>query len=268
MNFGIWYSIIKGAMVMKWTLTIRWVMASAVVLMAGCAALRSPEPVPVVPEPEPERAPPEVATPKPALSEAQSAEVAQLLAQAETALTRGRLIPPQRDNAYGLLRAALAIDPHNIEARAALDGVLLAYMDQIRITMRRGGLREAQNMVDRGEDLFPRAQLFSGLRIELNRAVQEHQAEQLALLEAADIEGERVVLSVAELNQRSEALQEQLGELAERLVRTQESVMIWARNDAEGRWIYQTMQARVTGYRIRGDIRLSSRPFLQPLEPL
>lgn len=235
----------------------------------GCAtpAVRAPAEAP-----KPQVAPePTVSAPVPRLpapAEGQPALVVQLLSQAERALSQGRLIPPGRDNAYDLLQSALVLDPGQVEVRAALDGVLLAYMDQVRTVMRRGRLRDAQDMVDRGEDLFPHTDLFRGLRAELNQAVQAHQAEQLAAMEAEDVEGERVPLSIAELNQRSEALREQLGAIAERLVRTEESVMIWARTDAEGRWIYQTMQARVSGYRIRGDIRLSSRPFLQLLEPL
>lgn len=255
-------------MTTRLVLIARYLVIALALILSGCAT-RQPPPPEARPSPEP----PEAATPaltpsQPAPTEAQKAMAAQLLAQAEGALSRGRLVPPARDNAYDLLRAALAIDPGQAEVRAALDGVLLAYMDQVRTIMRRGRLREAQDMVDVGEDLFPNTDLFRGLRTELNQAVQAHQSEQLAAMAADDLEGERVPLSIAELNQRSEALQERLGEIAERVARTQESVMIWARTDAEGRWIYQTMQARVSDYRIRGDIRLSSRPFLQLLEPL
>ena len=36
--------------------------------------------------------------------------------------------------------------------------------------------------------------------------------------------------------------------------------VIVARNDAEGRWIYKSMQQAIEGYRLRGNIKMGKRP--------
>lgn len=59
-----------------------------------------------------------------------------------------------------------------------------------------------------------------------------------------------------------------LEQLARRVSQSDESIMIYARNDAEGRWIYKTMKDAVGDYRIRGDIRISRQPALELLSPM
>lgn len=229
-------------------------------LWSGCAT----------PTPDPQPAPPAsevgpVDTPPP---DGRAIMLEQLLAQGEAALARGHLTHPEHDNAYDKFRAVLLLEPDHAQAQAALHGVLLAYVDRIRTALRRGQLSEAQRLLARGQDAFPDASMLVDMRAELRQVQATRQAEQMADVGDAESEGLRVALPVAELNQRSEAIEALLGELAERVMETRESVMIWARTDAEGRWIYQTMQAKTSDYRIRGDIRISSQPFVQLLEPL
>ncbi|MFC6981009.1 hypothetical protein [Microbulbifer taiwanensis] len=55
---------------------------------------------------------------------------------------------------------------------------------------------------------------------------------------------------------------------AQRIRRGELRVIIVARNDAEGRWIYQQLREAVPGYRVRGDIKLGSPPRLLLIQPV
>jgi len=68
------------------------------------------------------------------------------------------------------------------------------------------------------------------------------------------------------LSNRDRVMVAQLQSLGLRVKDTREYVLIHARSDAEGRWIYQQMRNASKGYRLRGDIRRSKTPkvILQP----
>ena len=88
-------------------------------------------------------------------------------------------------------------------------------------------------------------------------------------LEEQDVAtAKRITLDQRALKQRSDALKVLLARASARVQQTDESIMIFAPNDAQGRWIYQTMKSFAPGYLIRGDIRLHQRPALEFLEPL
>jgi hypothetical protein len=71
-----------------------------------------------------------------------------------------------------------------------------------------------------------------------------------------------ISLSAAELSAKSPAIETTLRNLAKRVAASNELLIINARNDAEGRWIYKTMKD-AAGARLRGDIKISSTPSIQ-----
>lgn len=194
--------------------------------------------------------------------------VNRLLDQADIAYQRGRYTLPAQDNAVDRYQAALLLDPQNARAQAGLDTVLLAYIDQVRAALSAGRIGAAQEMIQRGRELFDGSPLLQQLENELQQAQASARREREAASDNQPNEGERVDLPVTELNRRDDTLVQTLKELATRVSSSEESVMIYARNDREGRWIYKVLQDAAGDHRIRGDIRISSVPYVVLMEPL
>jgi hypothetical protein len=71
------------------------------------------------------------------------------------------------------------------------------------------------------------------------------------------IEGE-IVLDAKKLQAKDPQLTTQLTGVANKAKQTDQFVLIIARTDADGRWIYQQLRNAVPGYLVRGDIRIGS----------
>jgi hypothetical protein len=67
-------------------------------------------------------------------------------------------------------------------------------------------------------------------------------------------------LNPADLSARNEHVKSQLAALAKRVQTSKEYVLIYARNDAEGRWVYQQMRKASANYRLRGNIKQHQKP--------
>lgn len=193
--------------------------------------------------------------------------VAQLLGQADTALAAGRLTTPAADNAFDKYNAVLLIEPANVYATAGLQAVQLRYFELAEDALDRGQLDSAARYLAAVDKVFGSHRTLSRLRgtLRKKRAVL---AVPVKLEEQDVATAKRITLDQRALKQRSDALKVLLARASARVQQTDESIMIFAPNDAQGRWIYQTMKSFAPGYLIRGDIRLHQRPALEFLEPL
>jgi hypothetical protein len=217
-----------------------------------------------------------VAEPKPVVKPAPRPQtgIDRLLAQADWAFKRGRYTLPEEDNAFDRYRAVLTLDPNNQRARAGVDSVHMAYVDYVRAIRTSGNLPYAYDLIARGNHYFPGSPLLRKLSDEIRSAQAAANAARQKAMKSADIsipqslDGAKVQLSEQQLTQRSAEVKRTLETLAKRVKISDESILILARNDREGRWIYQTMQEAVTGYRIRGDIQISRVPAIMFMEPL
>lgn len=194
--------------------------------------------------------------------------IASLLEQADAAYSRGRYTRPADNNAYDIYQAVLMLEPGNPRAQAGLDAVLLAYVDHVRRVMAAGQLDTAQELLSRGGDYFPEALMLTQLSDEISQARAAIAARRTQAAHADVLAGEKILLPELELDAASEEVVEQLTAIAERVRESRESVMIYARSDREGRWIYQTLQQAAADYRVRGDIRISRVPAVVIMEPL
>ena len=196
------------------------------------------------------------------------AVIQRLLSEADEAYSRGRFTLPDNDNAYDRYRAVLLLEANNAQAQAGLDAVLLAYVDHVRSVMAGGHLSAAEQLVDRGRAYFTDQKLLE----QLNEEIKQARALSVSAREEKDrtevLDGEKILLPEGPLSQRSDPVVELLQELAVRVSESNESVMIFARNDSEGRWVYKVMKDKVVDYRIRGDIRISRVPAIVLLPPL
>ncbi len=192
-----------------------------------------------------------------------------LLDQAQAAFRGAKYTSPSHNNAYDKFKSVLLINPKNSQARAGLQAILLRYSQLIRTALSDGRVRAAGNYLDTAEIFYPNNALLKDLRAELRSKKQVLAVQDgLSRSNGNKHEYEDILLSVGELNARSETITQKLSTLALRLKDTDESVLIYARSDREGRWIYKQLKQAAQGYRVRGDIRVSKSPKVRILPPL
>lgn len=189
------------------------------------------------------------------------------LAQAEDAFRKGRLTTPALNNAYDSFHSVLLINPDNQHARSGLQAILIRYADMIREAMAASRYTQSQALIRQAQIYYPDNQLLLDLQQEIRKLQYNYQQTVLAK-PTNDLTLQEFQLPRQMLSDNRDALLPFISSIAQRLEDTDESVMIYARTDAEGRWIYQQMKNAVPGYRVRGDIRLSKSPKIAILPPL
>lgn len=246
------------------------IFGSAVIIVAhgtaltGCGAV-APVKAEIPPPQQPQATvpPPEPAPPQPTMSRYEKL----MLDKAHQAFREGRYTLPAHDNAYDQFQSVLLINGDNDQARAGIQAILLRYAEQIRNAMAAKRYKLALSVVDEAQPYFPDnkllAELQSQAREKLTAVIETPRVPPLKV--AAKDE---YMIHKGELDKRSDGLTAQLAFIAQRLQETDESIIIYAPTDRAGRWIYKQLKAAVPGYRVRGDIRISSIPKLAILPPL
>ncbi|HEY7885391.1 MAG TPA: N-acetylglucosaminyltransferase [Cellvibrionaceae bacterium] len=173
-----------------------------------------------------------------------------LLYRADTALSKGRLLSPDYDNAYDRYAAVRLMEPNNTEARSGLQAIVLRYLDMARDAAQRSRFSEADSYLNRAAQILPDDPAVMQLVAE-ERAAVKTRPEEIAT-------GDRYLLDVAALRAESETAIDFLSAIAQQARTRDQMVLIVAPSDAQGRWIYQQMREAVRGYRLRGDIRVGS----------
>ena len=206
----------------------------------------------------------------PRVSPAESARAKiekKLLIKAQAAFRSGRLTQPEHDNAYDSFQSVLILNPSNGQARSGVQAILLRYAELARNGIRDGQLATAASLLRQAELYYPANPLLLDLKRELAR---EREREEETLLSNApeNITIMEYPLPSGALSRKSSTISAYLSRIAERVQESDESVMIYARSDAEGRWIYGQLKKAVPGYRVRGDIRISRKPKISVLPPL
>ncbi|WHI50830.1 N-acetylglucosaminyltransferase [Microbulbifer sp. MLAF003] len=227
--------------------------------LSGClfmilvlGACSSNQPVPAPPSPAPKKA-------GPSAEAVRRGNVNFFLKRAEQALRKGHLTQPAGASAYDYYLRVQQLDPGNRGAQTGIQTIVVTYVEQAREALRRRAFGEVQTLLKRAEMLAPGNALVAEVRENLLR---ERGRARLDLPE-----GESIGLPAAELNARSKHLSSQLDKIAQRIRKEQLRVIIVARDDAEGRWIYQQLREAVPGYRVRGDIKVGSPARLVLVKP-
>ncbi len=215
--------------------------------LAGCLVAcqtTQPQAEPVLPVVE--------VVPAPVVLTTQQKTVNRILAAADYCLSRNQLLNPIADNAHDRYRSVLLMDPGNERAQLGLQTIALRYVDMAQTAARRGDLSEANIM------------LRYAKAIDNNAVVQDaanSMRKQLVNIPVAKAyvasEGE-IVLDAKMLQSKDPQLTTQLNGVAHKAKQTDQFVLIIARNDTDGRWIYQQLRTAVPGYLVRGDIRIGS----------
>lgn len=219
-------------------------------------------------KPDPEEPPPPA---EPVLSAADKARLAmeqKFLEEAGTAFRAGRLTEPPHDNAYDRFQSVLMLNPDNNVARAGVQAILLNYTDRIRNAISEGHGGFAASLLRKAELYYPANPLLMDLKKEVARLNAREEEMLLSSENISDDARMEFPLPPGALSRKSSTVSDYLTRIALRVKETDESIMIYARSDAEGRWIYSQLKDAVPGYRVRGDIRISQSPKISILPPL
>lgn len=179
--------------------------------------------------------------------------IADILFEAAYALDDNKLLLPAGDNAYDRYLEVLSVEPANAVALAGIQNIVLRYVELADGAMAIGQYDEAEKFLERGASIEPASDsiLAARSRLVLARTVEINFVE-------LDPDG---------LNDQSLETMLLLSEIAESVKLAGATVLITARTDAEGRWIYKTMRESLGGYRLRGDIVLGNQPGIQINSP-
>jgi len=235
-------------------LIYKGLLAVSLLLLGACVPMMQPAPV---------------ASGQGELSTAEREEraVERLMWQAERALQSDRLMSPAADNAYDRFQAVLLMRPEHSAARTGLQSVVMRYIELGRVALARQRMGDVAHYLARAEAVGLGSELVEELRAQRDQqlALQKHVTVQQDLLKDG---GSRLMLVSDVLDDRGAALQIQLSAVAERIGKSRESLLIVARNDGEGRWLYKQIKSLLVGYRLRGDIRVGKEAYLEFQPPL
>ncbi|GAB3110322.1 N-acetylglucosaminyltransferase [Aestuariicella hydrocarbonica] len=195
-------------------------------------------------------------------------QVEELLRDAERAMSADRLMSPENDNAYDRYKAVLLLQPSNEQARSGLQQMVVRYVQLGRGALRASQISQAKIYASRAHYLDADNRLLHELEREIGLA-SERALVALASVDAGEPASENEYpLNISALNRRDDEVKEVLSEVASRVKLSDEALLIVARNDAEGRWLYKEMKKAAGGYRIRGDIKVGKRPKIVVFPPI
>lgn len=191
-----------------------------------------------------------------------------LLRQAMDAFKNGQYTTPEHDNAYDRFHSVLILNANNEQARSGLQAILLKYAGLIRVALKEGRVNAAGATLHQVEIYYPGNALVLDLKSELASAQAAQGATRREKPAPPTPWLDELVLPIAALSAKDETVIQLLADVALRLKSSDESVLIYARSDREGRWIYKQLNRAADGYRVRGDIRIARIPKLQILPPI
>lgn len=184
--------------------------------------------------------------------------ISTLLQQAERDIAVDRLMWPHGNNAYEKFLAVLQLVPDNTQAQTGIQQILIRYIELGREALGKNKLPKARAFLAQAKKLDKSNPLVQ----ELQRSLVQAEAQQ------STGKGKEYAMDRAALSAKADSIKQMLASVARRVIKTDETVMIVARNDAEGRWIYRQLRSEAQGYRIRGDIRIESSPRILLLSPI
>lgn len=202
------------------------------------------------------------------------AMVDDLLQKADGYLAQDQLRTPAQANAFDRYRAVLILDSDNPRAKAGIDAIARRYLEMASNAARRGSFASAKARVADavavgGDTDQSRAMLSKINQAQIAARRAKPKIKQVPIIAKPDIsQNAQFVLDKAALTNRNKSMVTQLQSLGLRVQDSREYVLIHARNDAEGRWIYQQMRNASKNYRLRGDIRRSKTPKVILQDPL
>lgn len=234
------------------TLVVGLTLAAA----AGCTELYSPPAqAPSVPEPaladEPVAEEPPSEPPIVELTAEERVQIHALLDRAHWAVADDQLTSPYSGSALEAYDQVLRIQPDHPEARRGLEKIVERYLELALTAASRRQFTGAQGMLDRALIVDPDHPGIVPMQTQIN------------MLRGAD---RRVVtLDGSLLRDQDQTVKNALAQAGSASRRGDCRIEIFARNDAEGRWIYQQLSSAEGRERIRAQLNIGSPPRIELL---
>lgn len=210
--------------------------------IAACQWLQpptQPEPAPVAPTAQ-----------TPPVADTAQVKIDRLLAAARAAFDANQLTTPLDNNAYFRYLQILAIDEDNSDALQGLNDIVERYLEWAIESANFDRFKDAIHYLNAARSIdedHPNIAAVGNLIGDLQHAHRE-----------------RFPVSGDELNARSDSLAASLRTIGRNAAAKAAQVIIIARNDEEGRWIYQQMNG-ASETRIRARVEFGAPPEVQLL---
>ena len=199
--------------------------------------------------------------------------IEEMLNKADADFAEDHLTTPVNHNAYDRYQAVLLLDKSNQRAALGVRAIADRYLVLSRAQLAKGRFYQARKLLKQSIQVMGKTKATAQLGVDIYRAEQRARAASQQALLAKPLPKNDAQQTIFELNpgylsQKNQAVLNELSALGQRVQNTREYVLIYARNDAEGRWIYQQMRKASVGYRLRGNILRHSKPRVVLEEPL
>jgi hypothetical protein len=186
------------------------------------------------------------------MSRADADRLDALLEEGDRALKGNRLLTPIDDCAYDFYRDALVVAPDHPAALHGLQRVAERYVAMAEQAAEKGQYDTARKMLRNARFVDPELDSIGAAESQIKMR--------------STAQRERTALDAERLTARNPELSNQLRALGAEAKARDAWVVIRARNDAEGRWIYQQMADAPGDRRIRAELTLGSPPGVDLLQ--
>jgi hypothetical protein len=197
----------------------------------------------------------------------QKKQVAELIGKGQAALQKDQLIAPDNDCAVYYFRQVLSLVPDQPQAQEGMQAVFNRYLDFARTAHNSGDFTQALAMVDQAELILPPTTISQAMRVQILEEQARVAAARAKKLAAAKAKGVDYLLSIEGLDKKDDKIRQRLKVIAEHVRTIKGFIRIEARNDAEGRWIYEQMKQDEPHYSFHPDIHHSQHPKIVVLKP-
>ena len=193
-----------------------------------------------------------------------------LLLDADTYFAQDQLTTPSRTNAYDRYKAVLILDPGNQRANLGIRAIADRYLQMSANLLKQKRFQAATGRLNDAISIGGQSGKTRQLANQIREAKKVYQAPVINVVPEMTTDGlqKTVVLDMGNLKARSAQMVNELTSLGSRVQSTKEYVEIYARNDAEGRWIYQQIRKASPNHRVRGNILRSKTPRVVFQPPL
>jgi hypothetical protein len=205
--------------------------------------------------------------------------IRQYLYEAEDALAHDRLTSPRNDNALAGYQRVLALDPRNEKARSGIKLISRRYLSMAKKAEQDSDFERALGYARQAQRMAPGYEGSSHMVKHLEQRKAAYDAQQMQIVKAGGAsaqvtlksKGNEYFLAAGDVSRRNFTAKAQLAQIAEKAKNLDSRLLILARNDGDGRWIYSQMRdSLTTDYRLRANIRVDSQTRIvlldQPLE--
>ena len=175
-----------------------------------------------------------------------------LLSDAFLAFQDNRLTTPVEENAYLIYMQVLSIDPENNYANLGLTEIVEKYLDWALNAAEQKHYRKALDYLNKARSIDDAHPNINAVYMQIEESKLEKQLE--------------FKLSVSALQNRSDNVAIQLEKIALIVEEHNASVVIAARSDKDGRWIYKQLNDSTTT-RVKATFLPSTVPFVRVLYP-